>query len=685
MERPDELVRKPTQIHTLTLVLKTYIPTQLLVAVSAVALALGLAVPAIADDVVLDEVATGFSAPVYVDAPTGEFRLFVVEQGGVIRIIDNGAVLPDPFLDISSRVRWSGEQGLLGIAFHPDFASNGRFFVHYSNNSGNTVIAEYRVGSDPNRADPSSARTLLTVTQPAGNHNGGSIAFGSDGYLYIGLGDGGGGNDTYGNGQNTGTLLGSILRIDADSGAAAPGNPFGKIWAYGLRNPWRMSFDSVTGALYIGDVGQSAREEITVVTTPGANLGWPIMEGSICRPPTSACTLPPDYVGPIYDYQLNPGPRSVTGGYVYRGSDLPDLVGTYFYADIYEGEIRSFENVGGTAKNPQNWSDQLGRIPYLASFGTDGAEELYAVSLSGSIYRFVAGVPRLSGDNRYATSVEVARQAFPSPRVAYVVTGENWPDALMAGSRGDGPVLLTRPDDIPSVVRSELTRIGTLDEIFVIGGPAAVSDRVVTQLAPYATTITRLAGATRYETAAAFSQRFQSAPRTVYVATGENHPDALVTAAAAGASNSPLLLTGLNSVPTSTTRELSRLQPTEIIVVGGEAVISPGVFAILEGYATTVRRIAGRDRFATASAVSADTFGPGTPVYVATGLDAPDALVSAAAAVSVGGPVLLLTDSTVPTPTSNELVRLRPPSIFLVGGVAVVDRQTQADLAAFVD
>jgi len=691
MRRPtgksNEYASELAPIHTLTDVFTSFIPKQLLVFISTAAVALSLATPAIAGDVVLDEVATSFSAPVYVDAPAGDARLFVVEQGGVIKIIDNGSTLDTPFLDISSLVQWSGEQGLLGIAFHPNYASNGRFFVHYTNKSGkgNTVIAEYRVGSDPNRADPSSARTLLTVTQPAANHNGGSITFGPDGYLYIGLGDGGGGNDRYQNGQNTGTLLGSILRIDADTGAAAPGNPYGKIWAYGLRNPWRMSFDSVTGALYVGDVGQSAREEITVVTAVGANLGWPIMEGSICRPPTTGCTPPPNYVGPIYDYQLDPGPRSVAGGYVYRGSDLPDLVGTYFYADIYEGEIRSFKNVGGVATSQQNWSSQLGQIPYLASFGTDGAQELYAVSLSGSIYRFVAGVPRLAGDDRYATSVEVARQAFPNPSVAYVVTGENWPDALMAGSRGDGPVLLTRRDGIPGVVRSELARIGMLDQIFVIGGPAAVSDSVVAQLAPYATTVTRLSGATRYGTATAFSQRFQSSASTVYIATGENHPDALVTAAAAGATGAPLLLTRPDAVPASTTRELSRLQPSEIIIVGGEAVISPGVLAVLQGYATTVRRIAGRDRFATASAVSAETFGPGAPVYVATGLDAPDALVSAAAAVSVGGPVLLVTDSSVPAPTSNELTRLRPPSIYLVGGVAVVDRQTQADLAAFVD
>jgi len=672
-------------LHTLTNVLKSLLPKQLLVAVSSLVVVFGLATPVIASDVVLDEIATGFSAPVYVDAPVGDARLFVVEQGGVIRIIDNGSTLAAPFLDISSLVRWSGEQGLLGIAFHPNYASNGRFFVHYTNNGNSTVVAEYRVGTDPNRADPNSARILLTVGQPAANHNGGSITFGPDGYLYIGLGDGGGGNDRYQNGQNTGTLLGSILRINADTGAAAPGNPYGKIWAYGLRNPWRMSFDSVTGALYVGDVGQSAREEITVVTAAGANLGWPIMEGSICRPPTTGCTPPPNYVGPIYDYQLNPGPRSVAGGYVYRGSDLPDLVGTYFYADIYQGEVRSFRNVGGVATNQQNWSSQLGQIPYLASFGTDGAQELYAVSLSGSIYRFTAGVPRLAGDDRYATSVDVAQQAFPNPNVAYVVTGENWPDALMAGSRGDGPVLLTRRDGIPGVVRSELARIGMLDEIFVIGGPAAVSDSVVAQLAPYATTVTRLAGATRYETATAFSQRFRGSASTVYIATGENHPDALVTAAAAGASGAPLLLTRPDTVPASTTRELSRLQPSEIIVVGGEAVISPGVLAVLQGYATTVRRIAGRDRFATASAVSADTFGPGSSAYVATGLAAPDALVSAAAAVSAGGPVLLVTNSGVPAPTATELERLRPPRIFLVGGVVVVDRQTQAALAAFVD
>jgi putative cell wall-binding protein len=445
-----------------------------------------------------------------------------------------------------------------------------------------------------------------------------------------------------------------------------------------------MSFDSGTGALYVGDVGQGAREEITVVTSAGANLGWPMMEGTICRPPTTGCTTPGDYVGPIHDYQQS-SPRSVVGGYVYRGADLPDMVGTYFYGDFYEGGIRTFLNVGGVATDHTDWSTQLGQIPLLASFGTDGANELYAVSMTGSIYRFMAGATRIAGANRYATSAAVAAYAFDDPSVAYVVTGENWPDALMAGSRGDGPVLLTRGDSLPGEIRNELARIASLDEIFVIGGTAAVSNSVLTQLAPHAAKVTRISGSNRYGTATAFSSRFNSSATVVYIATGENHPDALVTAAAAGRRSAPLLLTRAGGLPSETIAELTRLSPTEIILVGGESVISASVADVLKAYAPTVRRIAGANRYATAAAVSDDTFSPGVSVYAASGITAPDALVAAAAAVAAGGPVVLVTGTSVPSPTASELTRLRPTDITLVGGVAAVDRQTQADLAAFLD
>ncbi len=644
--------------------------------------------PAAAGDIVLDEVASGLAAPVYVDAPFGDSRLFIVEQAGVIRILAGDSVLPTPFLDIRSIVRSGGEQGLLGLAFHPDFPMNGRFFVHYTNTYGDTVIAEYTVGTNPNRADASSRRVLLTVDQPASNHNGGSIAFGPDDNLYVALGDGGGGNDTYGNGQNTTTLPGSILRISPDTGNAAPGNPYGRIWAYGLRNPWRMSFDTATGALYVGDVGQGAREEVTVVTGAGANLGWPILEGTICRPPTTSCTPPVGYVGPILDYQ-KPGPRSVTGGYVYRGAELPSLVGTYFYADVYAGFIKSFRNLGGVATAQKDWTSQLGTVPYLVSFGTDGDNELYVVSLSGTVQRFVEGATRVAGPDRYATSAVVSQETFPAADVAYIVTGDNWPDALIAASRGDGPVLLTRTDTLPGVARSELDRLGPLDEIFVVGGTAAVSAAVVSQLGAYAGKVTRIAGSDRYATTSAFSQRFHATASTVYIATGENHPDALVTAAAAGHTGAPLLLVERNRIPGPIASELARLAPGEIVVVGGESVISPSVLATLGSYATTVRRVAGPDRYATAAAVAADTFSGagsiGNRILVATGLAFPDALVAAAGAINENSPVLLVTDTSVPAPTARELSRLAPSDVLLVGGVSAVDRQTQADLGTFFD
>lgn len=643
--------------------------------------------PAVADDVVLDEVASGLSSPVFVDAPDGDDRLFIVERRGWIRILDNGSVLPTPFLDIDAKTNGGGERGLLGMAFHPDYGSNGRFYVYYTNTANNSVLAEYTVSGNPDVADAGSERILLTVNQPAGNHNGGMVAFGSDGYLYWGLGDGGSQHDPDEHGQNTSTLLGSILRVRPDTGAPAPGNPFGnEIWAYGVRNPWRFSFDADTGDLYIGDVGQDTREEISVLgpSQSGANLGWDGMEGTFCHEASSGCP-PGGHVPPVHEYSHNGGgAKSVTGGYVYRGSELPQLDGVYFYTDVYDSDIMSFVYNGGSATQHQDWSAQLPPVPLISSFGTDGHGELYAVSLAGSVYKFASGATRLAGATRYGTAAAVSEQAFPTADVAYVVVGTNWPDALVAASRGDGPVLLVQQNSIPSVIRSELSRLAPLDEIFVVGGTAAVSASVEAALAPYATEVTRLAGATRYETAAAFSTAFHGAGSggTVYVATGENYPDALVAAAAAGDAGAPLLLVGSTTIPGAIAGELARLAPAEIVIVGGTVPISNQVEADLGAYAP-VRRLSGQNRYATAAAVSSDSFTTANTVYVATGLNAPDALVAAAAAIAANGPVLLTADTSVPGATASELSRLGPTEIFIVGGPSAISYQVQADLSQY--
>lgn len=326
----------------------------------------------------LSTIVTGLDRPVFVDAPVGDPRLFVVEQTGKIKIVSNGSLLATPFLDIGGLLSSGGEQGLLGLAFHPQYAENGRFYVDYTDIGGDTRVVEYRVSNDPDVADPASARQLLFVDQPASNHNGGMLAFGPDGQLYVALGDGGGAGDTYKQGQRADTLLATITRIDVDSGARS-------LFAYGLRNPWRFSFDS--RRVYIGDVGQGAWEEIDVLSTfdAGANLGWSIMEGTHCYGAATCATG--GVVLPVTEYSHSGGACSVTGGYVYRGSAIPELVGHYLYGDFCAGWIKSFRYTG-TAEDPRTWGIAVG---FLTSFGTNGFGELYVTSTDGSVRKIVKG------------------------------------------------------------------------------------------------------------------------------------------------------------------------------------------------------------------------------------------------------------------------------------------------------
>jgi hypothetical protein len=363
-------------------------------------------------DLALEEIASGLERPVFVTSAPSDDRVFIVEQPGRIRVIENGGLVATPFLDLTARVKSTGnEQGLLGLAFHPLFASNGRFFVNYTANDpqDDTVVAEFRVSLEPtadrNVADPMSEVRLMTVSQPFSNHNGGMVAFGSDDLLYIGLGDGGSGGDPMDNGQNTSTLLGSILRIDVDGVAPygipatnpfatspnGPTDPRPEIWAFGLRNPWRFSFDRETGELYIGDVGQGSIEEIDVAaaTAAGVDFGWNTMEGSECFG-GGACDST-GMTAPIAQYDHGGERCSVTGGYVYRGSCLPDIRGWYFYGDYCTNQIWKVEYPGDTT--PVELSSDLGTnvLGGISSFGEDLDGELYITSLgNGRVFRIVA-------------------------------------------------------------------------------------------------------------------------------------------------------------------------------------------------------------------------------------------------------------------------------------------------------
>jgi len=346
----------------------------------------------------LTPVVSGLTSPVDLQFPNdGSGRMLVVEQAGSIRMVANGSLLSTPFLDITAKVSSGGEMGLLGLAFHPQFTQNHLFYVHYDRTVAGqiqSVIAEYRVSAgDMNIADPTSERILLTVDQPFSNHKGGQIVFGPDGFLYLGFGDGGSGGDPMGNGQNLETMLGKMLRIDVNrqSGgkqyAIPPSNPFAnggglpEIFAYGLRNPWRFSFERGGTRLLVGDVGQDAYEEVDLLES-GKNYGWNVMEGLHCYKPSTGCNMT-GLTMPILEYPHSDG-EAVVGGFVYKGTAISGLSGAYLFGDYISGTIwESVESPPGT------WT----RTPLLStrrnisSFGQDTTGELYVVDYSGGVLK----------------------------------------------------------------------------------------------------------------------------------------------------------------------------------------------------------------------------------------------------------------------------------------------------------
>ena len=351
---------------------------------------------ATAPKIVLKLISDALDRPVYAThAGDDSGRLFVVEKAGQIVILRGGQPVAEPFLDISDRVGSSGsEQGLLSVAFHPQFKQNGRLFVDYTDRSGDTVISQFQ--SEGDRADPNSEKVLLHIDQPYPNHNGGLVLFGPDGYLYIGMGDGGSGGDPQGNGQNRKSLLGKLLRIDVDNGdpyAIPPDNPWPsgdqarpEIWAYGLRNPWRFSFDRTTKALYIADVGQNQYEEIDrqpAGSHGGANYGWNTMEGEHCFRGGSCDSA--GLVAPIAEYDHSLG-CSITGGYVYRGAAFPRLQGLYFFGDYCSGRIWALDSEASPPAEPH---ELLRSRSNISSFGEDQAGELYLTDLGGRLYQVV--------------------------------------------------------------------------------------------------------------------------------------------------------------------------------------------------------------------------------------------------------------------------------------------------------
>jgi len=347
--------------------------------------------------------AEGFSSPVSIAHATGDDRLFVVERGGSIRIIrGDGTIEPTPFLDISGLITAGGERGLLGLAFHPDYAENGCFFVNYTDLDGNTVIARFTVSEpDPDVADPETREVILSIDQPYSNHNGGDLNFGADGYLYIGTGDGGSSGDPDNNAQDMSSLLGKMLRIDIDNGtpySIPSGNPYvenaayaDEIWASGLRNPWRFSFDRETGDMWIADVGQNSIEEINLIPSgsgAGWNFGWRCYEGEDTYN-TSECASEGEYQFPLYQYSHSTDNGcSVTGGFIYRGEEFPSLDGYYFFTDYCNDILYSLRDSSG------QWVlTKHGQYPgnNFSTFGEDRNGEIYLAGItSGTVYKLTA-------------------------------------------------------------------------------------------------------------------------------------------------------------------------------------------------------------------------------------------------------------------------------------------------------
>ncbi|MFZ2897583.1 MAG: PQQ-dependent sugar dehydrogenase [Saprospiraceae bacterium] len=407
--------------------------------------------------IALEEIASGFTKPVDI-SHAGDARLFITEQTGFIRIIaEDGTVLAEPFLDISGPVNDSGnERGLLGLAFHPDYANNGYFFVNYTGSGGHTRISRFSVSAtDPNAADPDSEVILLTVDQPFSNHNGGELAFGPDGYLYIGMGDGGSANDPQNNGQTAGTLLGKMLRIDVDSQDAGlnyaipPSNPYadpndgipGEIWAFGMRNPWRFSFDRLTGDLWIGDVGQGEWEEINfqpASSAGGENYGWRCYEGTHAFN-LSGCGPAQDYVMPVFEYSHTAsGGCSVTGGFVYRGCAFPGLYGYYIFADYCNGQFWAIAPAGEVIT-----LSNLSNLQYT-SFGENYLGELFVTGHGqGRIYRVVeTSGPTFSVE---AAVTDETCEGAADGAISLSWTSVNEPVSVLWDNQATGPELENLP------------------------------------------------------------------------------------------------------------------------------------------------------------------------------------------------------------------------------------------------
>lgn len=663
---------------------------------------------------------SGVSAPLFVTGDGTGARRYIVERAGRILVADANSSATSVFLDIRPRVSVVSERGLLGLAFEPNYAVTGRFYVYYVDGNGLTHLSRFqRDPGNANLAFPASEVSVLTWQRPFGNHNGGWIGFGPDNMLYVASGDGGGGGDPQGNGQKLSTLLGKLLRLDVVGAATysiPPDNPFvgtagarGEIWAYGLRNPWRNSFDS-TGRLFIADVGQNAWEEVNVAPAgaAGRNYGWRRYEANHPFPVGSAATSRSGLTFPVVEHS-HPGAESVTGGYLYEGSTYPNMRDTYFYGDFELGKVWGLRQSGSV------WSSKLllDTAMLIPSFGVDDANKLYMTSFGdGTVHELRDATrysSRIAGADRYSTAVAIARTAWPNwAGVTHVVvaSGEDRSasDPLAASGLSwayhGAPILLVSSRSTPSSVRTALAQIRAANgpiALHIVGGPVSVPAARVTELraaaGPGSTAERVLSTGDRYDLAAAIARRMKALrpaefPARAFIANGANpanFADALSLAPISAGTGTPVLLVTRTSVPSATRSALSSLGLTERYIAGGTASVSEGVSISLGLGTGSPNRLAGSNRYNTSVAIAEKALAAGWSTAGSTAIagSIPDAVSSGASVGHLGGVVILSAKTDLP-PGPEGFVGAQAAditSVWVLGGTASLTDDVRRDVA----
>lgn len=670
---------------------------------------------------------SGFTQPLFITGDGTGARLYIVEKGGRIWVTPPDHQSLTLFLDLSAKVSTSSERGLLGLAFDPDYATTGEFYVDYTKADGATVISRFtRDPGDPDRASSASEQIVLSYAQPFANHNGGCIAFGPDGYLYIASGDGGSGGDPNGNGQSLSTLLGKLLRIDVRGHATyaiPPTNPFAssptarkEIWAYGLRNPWRFSFDS-DGGLYVGDVGQNAWEELDYEapgSSGGRNYGWNRWEANHAYPPGSSAPSKTGYKFPVWEYANPVVGEAIVGGYLYEGTRFPGLRGTYFAGDYEVGKIWGLRHSGSA------WSSRLliDSTAWFSSFGENDEGDVFAVGfLDGKIYRLADAnyySTRVADATRYSTAIRIAQSAFPAwTGVTDVVisSGEDRAAADPLAAAGlcwayDAPLLLVSSSYTPAEVKMAIREIAAANPggvtLHVVGGTTSVPKKRLDDIVTYVnatlgpgrvTTHRILATGDRYDLARSIATQMRSvraadATSTVLVANGADPAkffDAMALSAVSAATGAPILLVSKDTVPAATQRALAEIGATRIIVAGGTATVSSATYKSL----SATDRWSGPTRWDTAVDVARKAEAAGWLSCATVGMAAklPDGLTGGVLLGRRGGPMLVTAGAPLSDATKHYLEQKRAcvTTCFVLGGTASIADSTRINIARALD